>query len=127
MKPLIVACLLAGCASVQPPAPSPYSWAAQEASRRVIIPQRNMSFFVGSQNWHRRDYTAVPAGEERWGNCATYAATAVAILKEKGIDAAEGECNSKWGQHAFAVIVGKGIVIESVYQTPVPFAAMGCK
>jgi len=107
---------LMGCAPL--PA-TKYDWAADEAFKRVNFNSRN--------NWYKRDYTPVPAGEQRWGNCATFAATAVSILKERGVDAAIGECNSYWGPHAFAVVIGQGFVIDSVHRTAVPFSEMGCR
>lgn len=108
---------LSACASTSYP-PTPYDWVAKETHRRVIFNSR--------QSWHHRDYTVVPSGEERWGNCTTFAATAVDIMRKSGIRAATGECKSQWGPHAFAIITGTGLVVDSMHRQAVPFKEMGC-
>lgn len=110
---------LAACATTPPQPATTYDWVARETHSRILFNSR--------QNWHKRDYHVVPAGQEDWGNCATFAATAVDIMSKKGIPTAVGECNSDaYGHHAFALILGTSLVVDSMHRTAVPFSTMEC-
>lgn len=116
MKLILAALALAGCAEAPH---TPYDFAAVEAHQRV-----NFKF---KGNWHAVDYVAVPEGQTRWGNCTTFSATAVAILKQHGVTAFNASCHSKYGPHSFALIPSKGLVVDDMHMTAVPFREMECQ
>lgn len=75
---LAITLMLSGCAAQADLASPPPEWAVR------IINETHKRVIVEHQDWYARDFRNVPAGQEVWGNCATFAFTASILANQAG-------------------------------------------
>jgi hypothetical protein len=49
-----------------------------------VMAETHKRVIVEHQNWYARDFRYVSAGQEVWGNCATFATTAAVLAMQAG-------------------------------------------
>ena len=88
----------------------------QEAvSQRVIV----------KNTWLAKDYRYIPEGETVWGNCSTFAATALLETMMAGLPAEYQICRTTKGIPHVYVRSGEW-ALDARYKTPVPVAQVAC-
>ena len=66
------------------------------------------------------DFTPVPLGEVRQGNCAVAAATVKQDLEANGYTAEYDICRTQYGV-MHARVVSEGMVFDNRFKTPIPY------
>ena len=87
-----------------------------------IMNETHKRVIVEHQNWYARDFRYVPAGEEVWGNCATFATTAVILGMQ---DNRHGYVASCGNRHVVAII--DGWILDARNREPVPNGPLSCE